>query len=53
MKKVLPLLLILLGVVEIILGIKGIKPPVFLLFLLGGALIAFGAKILVDCGKKK
>ncbi len=53
MRKVLPLILILLGVAEIIIAVLDIKMPVIIAAVLGVMLIALGVKTLFDAGKRK
>lgn len=50
MKKILPIILILLGIVEIIIAVTNIK--IIAAIALGIIFIALGAKTLLDAGKK-
>ena len=53
MRKVLPVILILLGIVEIIIAVMNIKMPIIDAILLGVMFIALGVKTLLDASKKK
>lgn len=53
MKKVLPVLLILLGIAEIILALMDIKMPILIAIVLGVMFIALGVQSLLDASKKK
>ena len=53
MRKVLPVILILLGIVEIIIAVMNIKMPIIVAILLGVMFIALGVKTLLDASKKK
>ena len=48
MKKLLPALLIALGVVEILIGLMDIKMPIIIAMILGALFIGFGIKILLE-----
>lgn len=53
MRKILPIILILLGIAEIVLAVMDVKPPIIVAVALGGIFIALGVKTLLDAGKKK
>ncbi len=53
MKKILPFILMLLGVVEIVTAVMGVKMPWPVAIVLGAIFIALGVKTLLDAGKKK
>ncbi len=53
MKKVLPVLLMLLGVVEIVIGVTDVKPPIPVTLFLGVLFIGVGVKTLMDARKTK
>lgn len=53
MKKVLPIILILLGIVEIIIAVMDIQMPILAAIVIGIVFIALGVKTLVDVCKKK
>ena len=48
MKKILPIMLILLGIAEFIVAFLNIKVPITIAMVLGVLLIAFGVKTLLD-----
>lgn len=53
MNKILPIILILLGIVEIIIAVMDIQMPILAAIVIGIVFIAFGIKTLVDVCKKK
>lgn len=53
MKKVLPIILILLGIAEIIIAVMDIKMPIMVAVVLGIVFIALGIKTLFDIRKRK
>lgn len=53
MKKILPLMLILLGIAELIPVFFGKKMPLFITVALGVLFIALGVRALVDAAEKK
>ncbi len=53
MNKVLPVILILLGIVEIIIAVMDIQMPILAAIVIGIVFIALGVKTLVDVRKKK
>ena len=48
MKKITPILLIILGIAEIIIAFTGVKPPLPIAIILGIIFIGFGVKTLLD-----
>lgn len=53
MKKVLPIILILLGIAELILAVMDIKLPIVIAVILGVLFITLGVKTLLDNKKKQ
>ncbi len=53
LKKIVPIILILLGIAEIVLAVMDVKPPIIVAVVLGGIFIALGVKTLLDAGKKR
>lgn len=53
MKRILPIILILIGLTEIILVVMDIKMPIIIQIVLGIIFIALGVKTLIDTSKKK
>lgn len=53
MKRILPVILILLGVAEIIIAVMDIEMPIIITIVLGVIFIALGVKTLLDAVKKK
>ncbi len=53
MKKVLPVILILLGIAEIVIALMDIKMPIIIALVLGVIFIATGIKVLLDAAKAK
>lgn len=53
MRKILPVVLVLLGVTEIILAIRDIKMPIMIAAILGVVFIALGIKTLIANLKRK
>lgn len=52
MRKILPAILILLGILEMIIAFMDIKKPLISAVVLGVLFIAFGVKALLDSQKK-
>jgi len=52
MKKIVPILMILLGILEVILGLLDIKMPVMIALVLGVLFLGWGIKILRETTKK-
>lgn len=53
MKKILPILLILIGIAEIIAAVLDVKMPILVAIVMGIVFIALGVKTLIDIVKKK
>lgn len=53
MGKILPIILILLGIAELIVVFLEIKTPIIIAVVLGVLYIALGVKMLLDIAKKK
>lgn len=53
MKKILPIMLILLGIAEFIVAFLNIKVPIIIAMVLGVLLIAFGVKTLLDIARNQ
>lgn len=53
MKKILPIILILIGHIEIMIVVMDIKMPIMITIVLGIIFIALGVKTLIDTCKKK
>ena len=53
MKKMLPILLILIGIAEIIIAVMDVKMPILAAIFIGIVSIGLGAKTLADIGKKE
>lgn len=53
MKRILPVILILLGVAEIIIAVMDIEMPIIITIVLGVIFIALGVKTLLDAAKKQ
>lgn len=53
MRKILPITLIFLGIIEVIMGVLDIKMAIPIAMALGVLFIAFGVKTLLDIAKKK
>ena len=53
MKKVLPILFIILGIAEIFIGLMDIKMPIIIAMILGALFIGFGIKILLEAHNTK
>lgn len=53
MKKILYVILILLGIVEIVIAFIGVKMPLPIAILLGVVFITFGVKALPNASRKK
>lgn len=53
MKRILPVILILLGIAEIIIAVMDIEMPIIITIVLGVIFIALGVKTLLDAVKKK
>lgn len=53
MKKILPIILILLGIAEIVIAVMDIKMPIIIAIALGILFIAFGVKAFLDASQKK
>ncbi len=53
MNKVLPIILILLGIAEIIIAVMDIQMPILAAIVIGIVFIVLGIKTLVDVCKKK
>lgn len=51
MKKILPIVLILIGIAEIVVAVLGVKMPIFVAIVMGVVFIALGVKTLIDIGK--
>lgn len=52
MKGILPIILIVLGIVEIVIALMDIKMPIIIAIVLGIIFIGLGAKTLIDAKKK-
>ncbi len=52
MRKILPIILILLGIAEIILAVMDIEMPILIAIVLGVMFVALGVKTLLDACKK-
>lgn len=52
MKRLLPVMLILMGIAEIIIAVMDIKMPIIIATILGIMFIALGVKTLLDASKK-
>lgn len=53
MKRIQPVILILIGLTEIIMGVMNIKMPIMIAVVLGIMFIASGIQTLLDTTKKK
>ncbi len=53
MKKILPIVLILMGIAEIVVAVLGVKMPILIAIVMGVIFIALGVKTLIDIGKKQ
>ena len=53
MKKVLPVLLMLIGIAEIVLGVMDVKPPIPVTLFPGVLFIGVGIKALMDARQTK
>ena len=53
MKRILPILLIVIGITEMILAWMNVKMPVMVAMALGMMFLALGVKTLFEAGKKK
>lgn len=53
MKKILPIVLILLGIAELIIAFADIRLPLIIAVILGGLFIGLGIKALLDINKTK
>ncbi|MDE7354181.1 MAG: hypothetical protein K2O06_14210 [Acetatifactor sp.] len=53
MKRILSIILILVGMIEIIIAVMDVKMPIVIAIVLGIIFILFGVKTLLDVNKKK
>jgi len=51
--SILPILMIVLGLLEVAIGLMGFRLPAPVAFILGGLFIVFGIRTLKETGKKK
>lgn len=51
MKRIIPIILIVLGIVEIVVALMDIKMPIIIAIVLGIIFIGLGVKILIDAKK--
>lgn len=52
MKRILPIILIVLGIVEIVIALMDIKMPIIIAIVLGMIFIGLGVKTLINAKKK-